>query len=102
MIEFIKTYYVEIIAAALFIGAVVLMSYKGYKNQAKAIVLSLVAAAERKWGGGTGDIKYSEVASALYGKLPSFAKIVLNKATISKIIEDAVSKLKEHLSDETK
>jgi len=102
MIEFIKTHYVEIIASALIVGAAVLLFYKGYKKQAKAIVLSLVAAAELKWGSGTGDIKYSEVASALYGKLPAFAKLVISETAISKIIEDAVSKLKEHLSDVSK
>ena len=99
MIEFIKTYYVEIIAAVLLVGAVVLMFYKGYRKQAKAIVLSLVAAAEKKWGGGTGEIKYSEVSSALYEKLPAFAKLLLNESTVSKLIEGAVSKLKTFLTD---
>lgn len=97
MLEFIKTHYAEIIVAVLFVAALVIMFRKGYKTQAKSIVLSLVAAAEKRWGGGTGEIKYAEVVSALYEKLPSFARLLLDKTTISNIIEDAVTKLKEIL-----
>lgn len=95
MLEFLKTHYVELIAAALFIVAIVLMFRRGYKKQAKSIVLSLVAAAEARWGGGTGEIKYAEVVSLLYEKLPAFARMLIGESTISKIIESAVGKLKE-------
>ena len=97
MLEFIKNHYIEIISAALFIASIVLMFRRGYEKQAKSIVLSLVAAAEARWGGGTGEIKYAEVVSALYEKLPAFAKVLLGETTISKIIEAAVEKLKEIL-----
>ena len=97
MLEFLKTHYVELIAAALFIVAIVLMFRRGYKKQAKSIVLALVAAAEARWGGGTGEIKYAEVVSLLYEKLPAFARMLIGETTISKIIESAVGKLKEIL-----
>lgn len=97
MLEFLKTHYVELIAAALFVVAIVLMFRRGYEKQAKSIVLSLVAAAEARWGGGTGEIKYAEVVSLLYEKLPAFARMLIGESTISKIIESAVGKLKEIL-----
>lgn len=99
MTEFIKEYYPEIVSAALFIAAAVIFYRKDLLGRAKAIALSLVAAAEEKWGSGTGEIKYAEVVMTMYEKLPGVAKVILSPAALSKIIEDAVAKLKEILKN---
>ena len=100
MLGFLSEYWLLILVCAIFI-AVVILARKGYKKEARAIALSLVAAAEERYGGGTGEIKYSAVASALYGRLPAAARILLDEKTISSIIEEAVKKLKKYLSSES-
>ena len=98
MIEFIKENYIVIIAAAVLAAVLVIMAKRGYGKQAKAIVLSLVAQAEERYGGKTGEIKFSSVSAALYDKLPGLARLLLSKEAIARIIESAVVKLKEILS----
>ena len=94
--EFIKSHAAELLlAAAAVVCAIVLVS-KGYKERAKSILLSLVAAAEREWGSGTGPIKFSAVTEALYEKLP-FIKIFVSESTLSYLIEEAVQTLKKYL-----
>ena len=100
MLEFLSEYAPVIIAAAVLAALVIILAKKGMEREAKAIVLSLVAAAEQRFGGGTGEIKDSAVAAALYERLPSAARILLDEKTISYLIEDAVKKLKKYLSSE--
>lgn len=94
MLEFLSEYAPVIIAVTVLAALVIILAKKGMEREAKAIVLSLVAAAEQRFGGGTGEIKYSAVAAALYERLPSAARILLDEKTISYLIEDAVKKLK--------
>lgn len=99
MIQFIQNNLaVIIIAAVAIIGAIVLARF-GYKKEAKAILLFLVASAERKWGSGTGEIKFSSIVASLYEKLPAFARVLLGQKTVTVLIEEAVTKLKDYLSD---
>ncbi len=100
MLEFLSEYAPVIIAVAVLAALVIILAKKDMEREAKAIVLSLVAAAEQRFGGGTGEIKYSAVAAALYERLPSAARILLDEKTISYLIEDAVKKLKKYLSSE--
>lgn len=100
MLEFLSEYAPVIIAVAVLAALIIILAKKGMKREAKAIVLSLVAAAEQRFGGETGEIKYSAVAAALYERLPSAARILLDEKTISRLIEDAVQKLKKYLSSE--
>lgn len=101
MLGFLSEYWLLILVCAIFIAAVVILARKGYKKEARAIALSLVAAAEERYGSGTGEIKYSAVAAALYSRLPAAARILLDEKTISSIIEEAVKKLKKYLSSES-
>lgn len=90
-----------ITAAVLVIVAVILFFVcKGkYRTQAKQILLSLVIAAEEKFGGGgTGEIKFSYVAERLYEIMPDSMKFFLTEASIANLIETAVTKMKEILS----
>ena len=82
MLGFLSEYWLLILVCAIFIAAVVILARKGYKKEARAIALSLVAA-------------------ALYSRLPAAARILLDEKTISSIIEEAVKKLKKYLSSES-
>lgn len=73
MLGFLSEYWLLILVCAIFIAAVVILARKGYKKEARAIALSLVAA----------------------------ARILLDEKTISSIIEEAVKKLKKYLSSES-
>ena len=57
MLGFLAEYWLLILVCAIFIAAVVILARKGYKKEARAIALSLVAAAEERYCGGTGEIK---------------------------------------------
>ena len=82
--------------AALAVGIALLYRF-GCVRQAKTILLHLVTEAEEKWGGGTGEIKFAE---ALYDKLPSAARFLLSGKTIASLIESAVERMKQYLSQE--
>ena len=45
MLGFLSEYWLLILVCAIFIAAVVILARKGYKKEARAIALSLVAAA---------------------------------------------------------
>ena len=85
--------------AVLAVGIALLYRF-GCVRQAKTILLHLVTEAEEKWGGGTGEIKFSAVAEALYDKLPSAARFLLSEKTIASLSESAVEKMKQYLSQE--
>lgn len=87
-----------IIVAVLMIAAIVLYRC-GCVREARLILLHLVSEAEARWGGGTGEIKFSEVASRLYEKLPQAARYVLSTKTIASLIEHAVAQMKTILAE---
>ena len=87
-----------IIITVLVVAAIVLYRF-GCVNEAKLILLHLVSEAEARWGGGTGEIKFSEVASRLYEKLPQAARYVLSTKTIASLIENAVAQMKTILTE---
>ena len=92
----------DIVLSVIFVAAaavgIILLFRSGCVRQAKSILLYLVTQAEEKFGAGTGEIKFSAVADALYEKLPSAAKFFLSEKTIASLIESAVSKMREYLS----
>lgn len=86
-----------IIIAAIIILA--LLIKLGRHDIIKKIVLSLVCAAEKQYGSGTGEIKYAYVIEKLWDKLPFIIRILYTKKEIDNMIEMAVQKLKHILSD---
>lgn len=98
MMQFLSDNLAVIIVVIVAIVAVIVLARFGYKKEVRSILLYLVASAEEKCGGGTGEIKYSSVIASLYEKLPVFARLLLSEKTLSSLIEEAVSKLKNYLS----
>lgn len=102
MENFVMEYLGSIIVALVFIitVAVLFFAAKGkYRKVAKQILLSLVVAAEQQFGGKTGEVKFSYVAEKLYEKLPVIIQILFTEKDIANMIEDAVDKMKQLLTD---
>lgn len=57
------------------------------------IVNNAVNAAEKKWGAGTGAIKYVEASAYINNMLPWYLKIVFTPSLIDKLIETVVKGL---------
>ena len=87
-----------VIVIVLIVGAIVLYRF-GCVKEAKMILLHLVSEAEERWGGGTGEIKFSEVACRLSEILPQAARYVLSTKTIASLIENAVAQMKAILTE---
>ena len=87
-----------VIVIVLIVGAIVVYRF-GCVKEAKMILLHLVSEAEERWGGGTGEIKFSEVACRLYEILPQAARYVLSTKTIASLIENAVAQMKAILTE---
>lgn len=89
------------LAVILAIIATVFFVTKGkYRKIAKQILLSLVVAAEKQFGGGTGEIKFSYVWEKLYERMPFVVRLLFTADDIANMIEDAVSYMKAYLSEE--
>ncbi len=87
------------ILAVLAVAVILLFVAKGkYRKAAKQMLLALVMAAEKQFGSGTGEVKYAVVAEALYDRLPFLAQLVFTEKDISRLIEEAVDKMKKVLA----
>lgn len=84
--------------------AVLWLGFRGkYRDKAKQMLLSLVIAAEQKFGGGgTGPFKFSYVAERLYSVMPIFLQLFFSAETIGGWIEDAVTDMKKLLASDEK
>lgn len=93
---------ITVIIPIVVIVILILLLQTKYKKYAAEILFYLVTEAEKEFGGGTGQLKYSAVFTWLYEKLPALAKLILPKRVISDLIEAAVSKMKEYLESNIK
>ncbi|MGN1095795.1 MAG: hypothetical protein ACI4QR_05360 [Eubacteriales bacterium] len=88
-----------VIFVLICIVAFILLLRFGSKKQIRSVLLYLVTRAEEEFGGGTGEIKYASVVSAVYERIPVIARFIITQKELSKMIESAVSKMKAYLSD---
>lgn len=105
MKEFIMNHLASLITAVLFVVLVVVLWFVGkgkYRGKAKQMLLSLVIAAEEKFGGGTGELKFAYVAERLYEVMPGIFQVFFSTEDIAGWIEDAVVKMKEYLAENDK
>lgn len=104
MENFITTHIASIITVLVLLIVVVVLFVvaKGkYRKTAKQILLSLVIAAEKKYGSGTGEIKFSYVAQQLYEKMPAIVQILFTADDVALMIEEAVTYMKKYLKNDT-
>lgn len=102
MKEFITNNLFSIIVVAVLAIIVVVFWFAGkgkYRSKAKQILLALVIAAEEKYGGGTGEIKFAYVAEKLYALMPGVFQVLFSAETIAGWIEEAVEYMKKYLSE---
>lgn len=97
-VDFIIAQWSSIIVVILFVVALVILVKKGYTKYAKQICFYLVCEAEEEFGSKSGTLKYAAVTAWLYDKLPAVCKFFFTKKQIDKLIEDAVTQMKEWLS----
>lgn len=101
MMNFITENLVAIIIVAVFLAVIAFLFFAfggKYRKAAKQLLRHLVYDAEERYGGGTGEVKYSYVTALLFEKLPALKYFCSEKA-LSEMIEDAVAALKKKLED---
>lgn len=87
--------------AAVIVVAIILFRI-GQQKKIKQMLLYLVTKAEKEFGGGTGELKFSAVSTWLYEKMPSLAKFLFTKKQIDEFIEEAVDWMKMYLTTNVK
>lgn len=97
-IDFVAQHWSSILVVLLFIVALVILVKKGYIKYVKQICFYLVCEAEAEFGSGTGTLKYAAVTSWLYDKLPAVCKFFFTEKQIDKLIEEAVTQMKDWLN----
>jgi len=101
MIDFIKTFImlnVIEVAGTVLVCLIALLLYKrGKTDFVRRIILALVTEAEKRYGTGTGELKYNHVVERIYEVLPWIIRILYSKEQVDKMIEDAVEYLKRYL-----
>ncbi|PKM49572.1 MAG: hypothetical protein CVV02_15140 [Firmicutes bacterium HGW-Firmicutes-7] len=88
----------NIIVSIIFICTLGLLWYFGQKRMVKNIILGLVIQAEINWGSGAGKLKFIEVMTVIYEKLPLIIRIFVPQRKITEWIESAVKYIKIELT----
>jgi len=86
-----------IILVCFFIILLAVLWFQGKKEIVKSIILDIVIKAEDYWGSETGKIKFAEVMSVIYPRLPWMFKIFVNSNLLTKWINEAAEYIKNGL-----
>jgi hypothetical protein len=89
----------NVVAAGVFLGVLLVLTYMGQIEVVKKILLSLVIEAEQIYGSGTGKLKYNYVLGKTYAMLPSTVKLFVTEITLGEMLEVAVDQLHNLLSE---
>lgn len=89
----------NIIFITIFLGLCLLLYKRGEVGRLKYIVLYFVVQAEKALGSGTGELKYAMVINSIYQYLPSILRFLFTEKELDSLIEEAVKKLKNALSN---
>lgn len=98
--QFIYWHWLDIVLAlvlVIFFG--ILISYLASRPNGivAKIIYGLVIEAEKDLGSKTGQLKKKQVISKVYRQLPVFLRFVVNEATVSRMIDEAVHFMKKSL-----
>lgn len=94
--------YLPIILIIVLIATIVVLLRLGYKKQVADILFYLVCKAEAQLGGGTGQLKFAAVSAWIWEKLPWYLQLVFPTREIDKLIEAAVVRMKDYLTNNKK
>ena len=98
--QFIYWHWLDIVLAIVFmLFFSVLISYLASRPNGivAKLIYGLVIEAEKDLGSKTGQLKKKQVISKVYRQLPVFIRFVVNEATVSRMIDEAVHFMKESL-----
>ena len=98
--QFIYRHWLDIVLALVFlIFFCILVSYLASRPNGivAKIIYGLVIEAEKDLGSKTGQLKKKQVISKVYRQLPVFLRYVVNEATVSRMIDEAVHFMKQSL-----
>lgn len=99
IVEFVKTHWVTIasvLAVVLFVALVIILWVKGKKGIIYKMLYNFVTEAEKQYGGGTGSIKFAQVMTQIYEKLPAVIRLFVTYNQLTKWIEKALADAKKH------
>ncbi|HHV97031.1 MAG TPA: hypothetical protein GXX37_11265 [Clostridiaceae bacterium] len=99
MMEIIIENWENILFILIFVIIIGVLFYTGNIKKIKQILFYLVIKAEKELGSGTGELKYAAVTTWLYERLPTIGKILFSTKQIDALIEEAVAKMKQYLSE---
>lgn len=99
IINFLKTYWPDIVVTLIFIVTMLILIKKDKSDVVRKVVYGFVVQAEKEFGSKTGEVKYAHVVSQLYTRLPFILRLVFSQQDINKYIEDGVKMLKDSLND---
>ena len=98
--QFIYWHWLDIVLALVLITFFcILVSYLASRQNGivAKLIYGLVIEAEKDLGSKTGQLKKKQVISKVYRQLPVFLRFVVNEATVSRLIDEAVHFMKEAL-----
>ena len=98
--RFIYLHWLDIVLALVLITFFsILISYLASRPNGivAKLIYGLVIEAEKDLGSKTGQLKKKQVISKVYSQLPVFIRFVVNEATVSRLIDEAVHFMKESL-----
>ncbi|SNR95185.1 hypothetical protein SAMN05446037_100252 [Anaerovirgula multivorans] len=96
---FVMLNLVEVVGTAIVVLIGLILYKRGKTDFVHRVVLALVTEAEKRYGDGTGDLKYHHVVERLYEVLPWILRVLYSKEQIDKMIEDSVEYLKRYLAE---
>ena len=77
------------------IALICFLIWKGQKSIVYQMIYKIVTELEKQYGGGTGSLKLAAAIDILYPKLPKVIKWLVNAETLTKWIEDGLTKAKD-------
>jgi hypothetical protein len=92
----------NVVAAGVFLGVLLVLTYMGQVEVVKKILLSLVIEAEQIYGSGAGKMKYNYVLGKAYSMIPSVVKLFVTEKTLDEMLEASVDYLQAFLTDTAK
>jgi hypothetical protein len=99
MMNFVQTYWLSILLVVCFLVIMLLLWKRGKKEIVRKIIYAMVCKAEQVYGSKTGDVKYAEVWSMIYTKLPWIIRFLFSQKELEKLINDGVKLLKSRLEN---
>lgn len=94
MMNFLTTHWASILVVLVFVAVIVFLALRGKKQIIYKMLYALVTEAEERYGSGAGAIKFAEVMTKIYDKLPAIIKIFITYDKLADWIEKALTEAK--------